>query len=383
MSQSRPPIPLNTQVRAEAVEWLLRFSEGEVDAPARETFSQWLRASPEHVHAYLRVSAFWQEAEHIDGKEAPRDIASLIAQARREANVFPLELGSYPSVREVTGRPVSPKPLRQRRRFVLAAAASLLLMIGTGAVSWYIGHAGATYSTEIGEQRIVNLPDGSTVTINANSSIKVAYSDVAREIELRDGQALFKVAKNPARPFIVRSGTTSIRAVGTQFDVYKKKAGTVVTVVEGQVSVDTQASPRAFALGDRNEGESDYRSRAQEAEIHTGRKREGVLLVAGEQLKVSTNGDESQLIPKPVALTQATAWTSGLLVFDGAPLGEVIQEFNRQNSKPLLLNGLGLSELRISGTFPASGSDRIVHFLQERFHVVVRETDEEIQISKP
>jgi len=128
MTKPRPLAPLNAQIRAEAVEWLLRFSEGEVNAPAREEFNYWLRTSPEHVRAYLRISAFWQEAESIDGlsrdpsKEDParvgqgasaRNIEALIARAKLEANVYPLELGSSTQRKpkrnlRITLRPASP-----------------------------------------------------------------------------------------------------------------------------------------------------------------------------------------------------------------------------------------------------------------------------------
>ena len=346
---SRKATTLNPQVRAEATEWLLRFSEQEADAAAREEFNAWLRASPEHVRAYLRICAFWQEADRIESE--PRDLGALIELARGEKNVF--SLGLRPGLGEAGAAPagvavLSPATaMSARRRPLLALAASLLLAFGIGAF-WYSHHVGSHYSTGTGEQRTVNLPDGSSVVINALSSVKVAYTDTERAIELREGQALFRVARNPARPFIVRSGDASIRAVGTTFDVYRKRSGTVVTVVEGKVAV---------------------REKASEA-----------LLVAGEQLTIT---HEAIAPPKPARLAEATAWTAGLLVFDGAPLSEVVSEFNRQNSRPLVLSDAELAALRISGTFPASGSERIVRFLEERFDVVVHESDDEIRISRP
>src|SRR5690606_26847429 len=96
-----------------------------------------------------------------------------------------------------------------------------------------------------GEQRTVTLADGSVIELNARSRIKVRYADRERAIDLLQGQALFRVAKDPTKPFIVASGGTYVRAVGTQFDVYKKSVGTVVTVVEGRVAVTT---PTAIAL---------------------------------------------------------------------------------------------------------------------------------------
>jgi transmembrane sensor len=348
MSKPQRPNRLQSHIRTEATDWLIRFSEGEIDAAAREEFNRWLRVSPEHVRAYLRVSAFWQEADRVPGKEARRDVDALVQLARREGNVIPLELGAGSSARGRT-------PRRRFPRTLFALASSIVLAL-IGIASWNVLGRGPSYSTGIGERHTVNLPDGSTVVINARSRIDVDYTSGERIIELRAGQAFFKVAKDPARPFIVRSKGASVRAVGTQFDVYRKERGTIVTVVEGRVAVTSA-------------GESARRRPAAPPET----------LVAGEQAIVTSQiARQSRLAQPQVAI----AWTEGLLMFDGAPLSEVVQEFNRQNVKRLVLTDPALADLRISGTFPASGAERIVRFLQERFGVVITETDDEIRIAR-
>ncbi len=82
-----------------------------------------------------------------------------------------------------------------------------------------------TYATGIGEQRSIVLADGSTVDLNSRSKIRIRFSSERRGVELIEGQALFKVAKDHARPFVVDSDGTRVRAVGTQFDVYRKRRG--------------------------------------------------------------------------------------------------------------------------------------------------------------
>lgn len=358
MRKPRPPHPLNPQTRAEAIEWLLRFSEAEVDAAARGEFNEWLRTSPEHVRAYLRVAAFWQEAGHIDGKQGPRDIDALVSHAGKEGNVFPLALGPHSTAVAADNN------LFQRSRRLVAIAATIVVMAGAALAYQHLTRD--IYETRIGEQRTVNLPDGSTLVLNADSRIRVHYSDTERTIDLDAGQALFKVARNPARPFVVRSADASVRAVGTQFDVYRKANGTTVTVVEGKV--------KALASG--------IGSAAP------------VFLTAGEQLTIpkidiartkSRGPGATDPAPevRPVKVEEATAWTAGLLVFDGAPLADVVQEFNRQNIKPLVIeNDPELALLRISGSFPANGSERITRFLEERFGVVVDETRDDIRLSR-
>jgi len=369
---SRPTLPLNGQIRAEATEWLLRFSEGEVDVASRSEFYHWLRSSPEHVRAYLRVFAFWQEADCIGGKPICRDIDALVQLAAHEANVIPLELGgrdlTSPTARaEIPREGTSEDPPASsaiqsagRHRFRLALAAAALLTVGAAIVG-FSRYRVPVYTTGVGEQRSVTLPDGSVVTLNASSSIRLAYLDTQRVIELRGGQALFKVAPQLDRPFVVQSRGTRIRALGTQFDVDLKDTGTVVTVIEGRVSVSAAAISPPLRLA------------------HVAAQSTPTLLSAGEQALVTSGSARKAAKPQVQA---ATAWTVGLMVFDGAPLKEVVREFNRQNIKPLVISDADLSDLKITGTFPASGSERIVRFLEERFDVAVHETDGNIEISR-
>lgn len=377
MNKPRSASPLNALIRAEASEWLVRFSEGEIDAEGREAFSAWLRTSPEHVRTYLRVSAFWQEAAKLDGRQAPRDIDALIARAKAGINVFPLtfgsqlptdagavDKGSVPTSESDVANAAMSGNGKRLKRFALAAS----VLVALGALGTYQYFQRGVYRTDIGEQRVVNLPDGSTMTLNADSGVKVRFSGHDRTIELDQGQALFKVAKDATRPFIVRSGEASVRAVGTQFDVYRKLSGTTVTVVEGSVAVVAGAAA-TVPMAER-------------------------LLSAGEQVtvtplpRIAPAPDVAPKVPppevRPVNARKVTAWTEGLLVFEGIPLREVIQEFNRQNTKPLVLDSsAALADLRISGTFPASGSERIVRFLEERFGVSVQETNDAIRLSLP
>ena len=94
-----------------------------------------------------------------------------------------------------------------------------------------------TYSTAIGEQRSFTLADGSTIELSPRSRVRVRLSDRERDIQLLDGQAFFTVTKDVNRPFVVAVDQARVRAVGTQFDVNKRRSGTTVTVLEGRVAV--------------------------------------------------------------------------------------------------------------------------------------------------
>jgi transmembrane sensor len=343
---------LNAQIREQASEWLVSFSEGEVDAITREAFTHWLRTSPEHVLAYLRVSAFWHDAELID-KTTRGDIDGLVERALKENNVVCLKNLSRGSV----ASDVSERPARSSKPWAIAAVLAILCAGIVFAMLQFQG--GQSYVTGVGELRTVTLADGSKVELNARSRIKVKFSDSRRDVELLEGQALFSVAKDTARPFIVRSGNTDVKAVGTQFDVNRRSSGTVVTVFEGRVAV-TQSGGERTSIA------------PAAAEVPR------VLLSRGDQVTAT----ERTILPaKKANLAAATAWTEGLLMFDSAPLSEVVQEFNRHNLKPMLIMDDRLSGVRISGIFPTTGAERLTGFLHERFDIVVQEREDAIRLS--
>jgi transmembrane sensor len=356
----------NQQIAEEAAAWFVDFSVGDVEPEQLAQFNEWLRTSAIHVRAYLQVTALWEDAELLK-----LDAAALEALARKiasEGNVIPLrqadtrapaiEPKAAPNVAAVT--PPPPPTLRNGRRFVIAACASLLSVV-VGFAAWTGADRGVTYATQTGEQRTVTLTDGSMVQLNSQSRLRVSFSEQERRVELIDGQALFEVAKNPARPFVVVSGTTSVQAVGTQFDVYRRSAGTVVTVLEGRVAVsgDTVRGPAPSKLESTGSG--------------------AVLLSAGEQIIVTPT---AILAPQATNVEAAIAWTRKKLVFDAAPLSEVVAEFNRYSHQRLVLDDAALDEIRISGVFASGGVEHLVQFLQQRFDVIATTSDDQIHLSR-
>ncbi len=187
-------------------------------------------------------------------------------------------------------------------------------------------------------QRSITLADGSVVNLNARSRIKVHLSKTERNVELVQGQALFQVAHDPGRPFVVRSGSASVRVVGTLFDVYRKKNGTTVTVIEGRVAV-RRPCPREGSGGASSLSVAEEKGRhaatlgdpsaSTENVGEEGTPRVKVLLSAGEQLTVARDAVEQ---PTHADIAAATSWTQRRLIFDSAPLSEVVDEFNRYNT---------------------------------------------------
>jgi transmembrane sensor len=342
----------NAQIYEEACDWFGECRSGELDAAARRDFDRWLRQSPNHIAAYLEVAALYQEGgAAIPASEA--DVDALIAAAvQHHDNVVEL------APREPVAVSVPPSKFTRRFTLIASLATAAVVLVIVSLLFWP-----QTYATGIGEQRSIVLTDGSTVELNSRSKIRIRFSSEQRGIELIEGQALFKVAKDHARPFVVDSGGTRVRAVGTQFDVYRKRRGTIVTVVEGRVAV----------LAERG-GDN-----ATIAEPETGALGPGLLVSAGEQVKV----DEStaQRLPHP-NIDSATSWRQRELVFDTASLFEVAEEFNRYNTRRLVIDKDESYDFHISGVFSSTDPSSLIRFLQARRDLRVVATETEIRVSK-
>ena len=361
---------LNQQVYEEAGDWFVRFRTGTVDEPARREFDQYLRSSPDFLRAYLEMTAIWSEAERLDA-DRRWDSEALIAAARASEDEV-ISIGSARARELSADEPVSGSARSSLhgwagRRWspwaigVGLAAAVVLVIVGT------VYRSGAeTFATATGEQRLVALADGSTAELNTQSKIEVRYSAHERGVRLLRGEALFHVAKNAARPFVVGTGGTRVRAVGTEFDVYAGQAATIVSVVEGRVEVEVPQDA-AQGLG---------AAVAQRSASTTGTQPASTLLPAGYQLVVTGAG---QVQTTPVDPAAAIAWTQHQLVFDSASVASIADEFNRYNARQLVIDGT-LRDVRLSGVFSTTNPMAFVRFLQDRFGAQVTESDSEIRV---
>jgi transmembrane sensor len=407
----------NTQIYEEACEWFIECRAGDLDDIARAEFDRWLRKSPEHQSAYLEIAALWNEGPTLD--PANRwTLDALITQAAEDSgNVVALERAPRPNgnkpqpisnstpVRSLSGNPVPRATIHTRR--ALAIAASLMLVMA--ALATYLLAPRGIYATTLGEQRSLALNDGSTVQLNSLSKIRIHYTDRERTVDLIHGQALFHVAKDTARPFIVFSGQTRVRAVGTQFDVYRKADGTTVTVVEGRVAIlgapgstesptlAQQAARGDFATRKGRDKQSRSSNTMAGADLPQSQHYapatlargvtaiaatdgEGaIFLGAGEQITVTPQAAHRTLHPN---LAGATAWTQRELVFDSASLADVAEEFNRYNERKLIIDPSVLGNFHISGVFSSTDPASLIRFLRDRPGLRVTETPAEIRIEE-
>jgi transmembrane sensor len=347
---------MSQEALAQAADWFVDFRVDVVDAVTREEFHVWLRRSPQNVQAYLEIARTYVELPAIN-PSGKLDVEELIAYARSAANVVPL-----PRAPTAAG-PSATLPPRAHHKLRLTLAASLLFAVA-GTIGW-LQLRGDNYSTAIGEQRSITLTDGSTIDLNARTRIRVRMTGDQRLVQLLEGQALFKVAKDKARPFIVRSDDTQVRAVGTQFDVYRRKSGTTVTVLEGRVEV-VPSSGNPSPMDDRADG---HRAAANEQVLFLG---------AGEQATIAP-----ERVPAPVQadVAAAVAWKDRLIVFEGTPLTQVVEEFNRYTRRQLVIRDASLETFHISGVYSSSDPASLVRFLRAQDGIDVVETDTEIRIS--
>jgi transmembrane sensor len=366
---------MNRQLYEEASEWFVRFRAGDIDAAARRELDRRLRASPEFVRAYLEIAAIWSEASTLDPQRR-WDAASLISDATaHDGNVLELADGDFGDLAADRTSQARPRgyTITRRRRMRLAAAGVALAVIVGGAAAFY--HSGmSVYETSTGEQRFMNLVDGSTVELNSQSRIEVRYTAAERAVTLVQGEALFHVAKDRSRPFIVSAGGTRVRAVGTEFDVYKKPVATIISVLEGRVEVvSTPAQKAREAAGGAEKISASMGLAARSA---TDAAAGPVALSAGYRLAVTSAGIGNSIQLDAVA---AIAWTRQQLVFDSASVPDIVAEFNRYNTRQMVIEG-DLDGLRLSGVFSSTDPMAFVRFLQDRFGVVVYESESEIRV---
>lgn len=345
---------MNRQILEEASAWFVDFRSGDATPAASGAFSEWLRRSPEHIRAYLQIAETYADVPALKHR-SDFDIDTIVATARAESNVHPLAAPAAPAGLHTAA--IEAPARRTETRFGLAA--TIFITVGAAIALMVAVYRSPIYTTQTGEQRSISLEDGSSVQLNARSLIHVRYTDELRTIELLRGQALFRVAKNAKRPFIVIAGDTRVRAVGTEFDVYKKNGNTVVTVIEGRVAVIPDKAELEHAL-----------HRPGDAEIK---------VAAGQQLTVSPIAAP---IPEAADVASATAWTQRRLIFSGTPLAQVAEEFNRYNARQIVIDSAELGSLRISGAYASTEPSSLIRFLRTQPAILVEEDDARISIRR-
>ena len=314
-------IPHPDPVPASAEEWLARRKAPRPSAQDEAAFQSWLAADPRHAAEYEECERFWSIAAGV------RERPDLTGRALRAARVGRGGFRSW----LWTG--------------ALASAA------GLAALGWFLIMPAGTFlnagaiKTARGEQRAVTLEDGSMVQLNTDTLFVARIDATERRVELLRGEAFFDVARDPARPFVVRAGSSEVRVVGTQFSVREAAGKLEVVVREGMVNVIPDVAAAA-------------RTQAHKVELVPGHRLryDNALRV----VKVAVVDPERTLL-----------WRKGLIELDSTPLQEAVEEVNRYSRVPIAIEDPHLAGVRVSGGFKVGDTEAFLFFLKERLKVQV------------
>lgn len=295
----------------EAARWALALQNPDSDPQEIGQAIEWLNKSPQNQLAFERVQRFLDACDNIAGDPALQP---------SEQRLKPL------------GRVFGRQPL------ALAASLGMLLAV-IGVVGAIVGwqqrepnvSQSQQFASRAGELKSVVLADNSTILLSGASAVWVTFRDKERRIDLVRGEALFEVASDRHRPFVVQSGRGTATALGTQFNVHREGDGATVTVVHGRVAVNSTGS-------------------------------EGNLnAVLGPATQVKYDGGGAMSPVRRVDLDTVLAWRTGTLIFTDRPLFRVIAEVNRYSSEPIQIRDPAIGFVQVTGSVKV---DRIPEWLQ-------------------
>jgi transmembrane sensor len=348
----------STIVFDRAMQWLDDLQNGTVESAA---LFRWLAESPRHVEEFLFALTLRDEIKGLTNEQCA-EIEAMRDRPSQPETVVSLSPSFGPGIPSIAGERVA---RRRTMRFMIAAslvACSALLV----ALAFWWDSGWRTYRTDFGEQRVVELSDGSILHLNTESRVKVKFG-TARDVRLVSGEALFKVKRDPMRPFRVHAGGSVIQAVGTQFNVYRNAAGTTVAVLEGSVRITPEAEP-SIALS----------ASSETAHGDTVAERLGV----GQEAHIGARG---RVETRNIDVAQAAAWRQRRLVFRNETLAEIATQFNRYNRRPQIrIADERAGALRFAATFDADAPEALMQVLQTNAGVRVERDQDVIVIrSRP
>lgn len=360
---SRRQDPVRALIASQAQMWFVLHRAGDLTAAQRQQFIDWLCQSPAHANEYVALAGFMQDLQQAASRNTT-SAEDLVARARAAVDddvVQPM----FPGATVHTNDRASSPSIRAHIWTALAAAMATIAVLLAG--GWWF-HERDHYQTAHAEQRSWRMPDGSTVHLNSSSEIRVHFDARQRRIELVRGQALFQVAKDAQRPFWVHAGDTAVKAVGTEFDVYRQPGRTLISVLEGRVAV-WRLPNDVF----------EHARLALDTDAADGLRQLIAQLDADQQAMIS--GRSAEISQRGATVRKTVAWLQRQVVFDHDPLGSAIEEFNRYAERRIRVEGAELRATEISGIFSAYDAESFLRFLERQPDIRVERGREEIVVS--
>lgn len=335
------------QIEERAAAWLAKRDSGDWTVADEDALQHWLTASTANRVAYLRLEAAWEAAGRLQvfaGAHVPseRQDHPFLEEPRLALRATSVSAPVSEGEARVSGKVRIHHPYR-------ALAASFLVAVAIGA-GWYLWPSGPSYRTAVGGVSAVPMVDGSRITLNTDSEVRVAVTETERRVELAQGEAFFDVARDPTRPFVVEAGNERFIAVGTKFSVLRTGDANRLVVTEGRVRVESSA--------------------ALPTEVPAG--------------GIARSGKAGVLVEKrPVAEAETMlSWRSGYLVFDQTPLADAVAEFNRYNTDKIVIEDASVAGILIGGNFRSTNVDAFVRLLEDGFPIRVAREGERIVLSQ-
>ncbi|MDQ1155662.1 FecR domain-containing protein [Brevundimonas sp. SORGH_AS_0993] len=286
--------PKSQDVDQTACLWAARLDDGPLPAADRTRLDAWLAADVRHLGAFARARAVAVHSRRAGGLAGgtPLRSLSLSSQPRGELN---------------------------RRALIAACVPAALGGVGAWAL---LRQSADPFSTRKGETRVVPLDDGSVMTVNTLSAGVVRYGQSARTVVLKTGEALFNVVADVGRPFVVRSGDTTVMANGANFLV-RRLGDQPVEVVSFGGDVEIKGD-----VGHR-------------------------LKLAANTQAVVREGARPQSVGE-VDADRELAWRRGRIQLENETLSQAALEFARYSDTPIVMADAGVADLRITGLFVAN-----------------------------
>lgn len=328
MSEANNDISWNRnslEIKAAAAAWVERRANTVWCEADQRELDAWLAASPAHLVAYLRADDIWKRADRLRALNRPTGMKP--------------EAAALPS-----------KPIFLR----IAAAFALTALAGTAAAIYIATPKQQTYSTTIGGRETLALDDGSRIELNTNTSIRVAFSGGQRNIWLDRGEAYFNIVHDAAHPFVVTLGDRRVIDLGTRFRIRRDSDRIEVALLEGKARFD--------------------------AEIHSAQPRQ-TTLTPGDVVTATANS--ISLAKHPLRnLEIDLSWRNGMLVFEHATLGDVVNQYNRYNRTKLVIADAAVAQLTISGTLPATDIGAFTRVATKLFKLHIEQHEGEVVVSR-
>ncbi len=345
----------------EAADWFARLANDDVSDAECAEYRVWREADPANAAAFDKIAQTWNSLGHFadDPKIMEMRISALAEQADRDdvpASKFRMGalaasialvavltallvsgVGSFSDDAEALGDRVAVAPEVDESGALPKAVPASSIEAQSETLRFSSG-----YSTRLGQMAQFTLPDGSVIELNTSSEVRVNFSEAQRNLTLVRGEAVFTVAKDADRPFIVAAGENKVVALGTIFAVRKSETNTQVTLIEGRIRIDRDDS-------------SGSGSSAQ--------------LVAGEQISILAN---RPFEIRRAELSEVASWRDGRLIFEQTPLRDVLKEFNRYSIEQHVLKDESLGDLLVSGRFRIKSGEHFAATLEAGFPVIVR-----------